>query len=408
MITNEDLYLSHSLYFIWKITHFTFFDWCVPFGYKSWKFVALRFTIIVLSSILLILMMIFQSITFIGTLQNMASINLMAMSLIWFSSIPIAMHTLFFFIFRRKKLLGFFQRFQKMEEKCIFLPSQFNRIKIARRTIYSILLTSSICVMIGIFVVHFNFPDEPYFYTSNETLKDMCSSPFLLFLSLLTYFIMSCLLLMVEIVPPLIYYHSGMVLFAIGQELKYRLLCTRQTQKESASVICPERTENYSLILSIWSKYDEARKIVTKANRLFGFLLINNIGTKFSVVCTVSYSTLYYLFQNKNLSTYTNRITLILAANLTVYILRISTTVIFSSYLLRAAENLKIETSSILRRGWRFMEPEAREAMKAFRTEQERELVACPLNLFRITPSLMLTMAGFIVSYVIVLLQTKW
>jgi len=38
---------------------------------------------------------------------------------------------------------------------------------------------------------------------------------------------------------------------------------------------------------------------------------------------------------------------------------------------------------------------------------QQDELAACPLGLYKVTPSILLTILSLILSYVIVLIQTK-
>lgn len=195
-----------------------------------------------------------------------------------------------------------------------------------------------------------------------------------------------------EIVPIFVYYHSGIALFAIGQEIK-----------------SPRNLASTNGILNIWSHYNQVRELTIKADQLFGSLIVTNIGRKFALICTCAYSTLYYVFEtDERLSSdYSRPLAIMLTIGLIVFIVELSTSVIFSSNLVRASENLKIVTGDVYNRYWKLMEPEARETLRAFRAEQENELVACPLNLFHITPSLLLSMTGLIVTYTIVLLQAN-
>ena len=49
-----------------------------------------------------------------------------------------------------------------------------------------------------------------------------------------------------------------------------------------------------------------------------------------------------------------------------------------------------------------------RDIMLAFLNQvQQDELAACPLGLYKVTPSILLTILSLILSYVIVLIQTK-
>ena len=196
-----------------------------------------------------------------------------------------------------------------------------------------------------------------------------------------------------EMIPTFVYYHSGIALFAIGQEIKSH---QRSLTSENS-------------ILTIWSHYNQVRELTTKADQLFGSLVVTNIGFRFSLICTCAYSALYYVFQNNVTSPVDNSrpVAILLSTNLVVFIVQVSTNVIFSSNLVRASESLKKVTGDVYQRYWKVMEPETREVLRAFRSEQEKELVACPLNLFHVTPSLLLNMTGLVVTYVIVLIQAK-
>ncbi len=178
------------------------------------------------------------------------------------------------------------------------------------------------------------------------------------------------------------------------------------------SNLCMARrnTASTSDILDIWSNYNQVRDLTIQADGLFGPLFLVNIGYKFLIICTCAYSSFYYVF-NKNDTSYSaeyaSQAALILSSILVVLLLNLCTNVIFCSNLLRASEKLKSLTSDLSHRHWRLMEPEAKDALRAFRSEQEKDLVACPMNLFCITPSLLLNMTGLVVTYVVVLLQAK-
>jgi len=317
------------------------------------------------------------------------------MSIIWFSAIPIAIQVKFFFLFRSEKCLDFFEKFKKMEDNLKnYLPSQHDRLKNDRRVIYGLLFSSVLLTLIGLAGAILIYPHSPRSYTSNHYLKSLFGPHFLVFVSLLTNFAVIFFVLMGEMVPTFVYYHSGITLFAIGQEIE------SQHRRNSTS-------ENS--ILTIWSHYNQVRELATKADQLFGSLVVTNIGFRFALICTCAYSALYYVFQNNLRSPVDNSrpVAIILSTNLVVFIVQLSTNVIFSSNLGRASENLKQVTGNMHQSYWKLMTPETREVFRAFRSEQEKDLVACPLNLFNITPSLLLNMAGLIVTYVIVLLQAK-
>lgn len=398
-IKNEDLYLSRSLRPIWKFTHFTgiLFDWCIPvdtYSKYSKVFNILRWFVIPISFTLIFLLFIYQSIQLVIAIRAMSSINEITMSIIWFSAIPITIQVKLFFLFRSEKCLNFFEKFRKMEDNLkTYLPSQHHRIKNDRRAIYGLLFSSVLLTMIGLAGATLLYPHSPRSYTSNHYLKSLFGSHFLVFVSLLTNFTVIFFVLMGEMIPTFVYYHSGIALFTISQELE-----SNQRHFTSGNAI-----------LTIWSHYNQVRELTTKADQLFGYLVVTNIGFRFSLICTCAYSALYYVFQNNsNFSAdYSRPVAIILSTNLVIFIVQLSTNVIFSSNLVRASENLKHVTGNMYQYYWKLMKPKTREVFRAFRSEQEKDLVACPFNLFNITPSLLLNMAGLVVTYVIVLLQAK-
>jgi len=215
----------------------------------------------------------------------MSSINEITMSLIWFSSIPIAIQVKLFFMFRRKETLDFFEQFRRLEEKLIIhLPSQQDQLKIDRRTIYGLLYSSMLFIMIGIAGSIVIYPNGRRIYTSNQYLKSLFGQQFLVFLSLLTNSVVVSFINLNEMVPIFVCYQSGIALFTICQEMK--------SLRNLAST---------NDILRIWSHYNQVRESTIKADQLYGFLIVTNIGRKFSLICACAYSTLYYVFQKNEI-----------------------------------------------------------------------------------------------------------
>ena len=404
----NDLTLSYSLRPFWKFTHFTgiLFDWCVATTDVckkiKWTITILRWFIIPSSFIKIFLMFAYRFVQLLIAFRDMNSVNSITMAIVWFSFIPIAIHSQIFFIFWRRRILDFFQKFNNTEDKlAIHLPSQLNRLIGARRAMYGIFFFLTFCTLSCVAGATLTYQNDPPFYTSNHYLKSLFNSPFLISVSLLTDFLAGFFVAMHEVVPTLVYYHSGLALFAIDKKLKSIFLIT---------VIMPVRNlVSTNDILDIWSNYNQVRDLISKADQLFGPIVVVNIGYKVLIACTSAYSALYYLF-NKN-DGYpvddTSRVASFLSITFIVFILQLSTNVILSSNIQRASENLNMVTGDVYNRYWKLMEPETREVFRAFRSELENAMVAHPLNLFHITPSLLLNIMGLVVTYVIVLLQTK-
>jgi len=206
-LKNEDLTLTSSLRPFWKFTYFTgiLLDWCVitTNSYKRRKWIittALRWFIILSSFILIFLLLIYRLSQLVIALREMSSIISITMSIAWFSPLPVAIQIQLFFIFHRRLLFNYFQSFSKIEKRPAFhLPSQRSCLRSARRSIFGILYSSTLCTLIGIVFTTQTYSNEPHFYTGNPYLTSILNSSFLKSVSSLTDFLAIFFLLMEDI-----------------------------------------------------------------------------------------------------------------------------------------------------------------------------------------------------------------
>ena len=126
---NENL--SASLRALWKLTFWTgiLLDWCVlnhsnNIQSKHWKNFAASFIRWCTSSIslfLLVLLGFFQMYQML-TVEKQLSLSVIVTYFLRVSSIPMSLFLHLYFIFRRQKLLEFFENFQDSEE---LIPHDF-------------------------------------------------------------------------------------------------------------------------------------------------------------------------------------------------------------------------------------------------------------------------------------------
>ena len=391
----EDLYLTASLRPLWKTTHVTgiLFDWCVPLSNKR-SIIVIRTFVNLLVLILLVLMAIFQLNHFFQVLtQPDRTISSVAMSVNWIGAIPISMHGLYFFIFKRRSILAFFEQFHTMESQLKSLACLRQAIQKDRTFIYVFQFSTSAVTVGFIFFAAFSYPEQGFFFTHYQVLRDIFTTPFLQLTTVLIYCLTTFFLQMTEIVPILVYYHAGAAQLVIAQQLKN---------------FNPRSVEPTDMLLSIWSRYDQIRKMVKSVNNLFGAITVNQVGMKFSVACTLIFSSLFYTSSHSELTaTQLLQVPIALVSSTTIVLIRLMSVVLWSSRLSRASGRLSAATSSLIIDQWKNMSQESRALLLAFKGDQNKRLVACPSGLFRMTPVLLLNMFGLAVSYIIVLYQVQ-
>lgn len=387
--------LVTSLKLIWKVTHFTgiLFDWCIPLSKKGDIKKRFRITTMIRSifACLIILMMgaMFAIMVYqlVNVVKSDSTINDIIVTLIRISSIPLAIQVQLFFILKRRTILAFFQRFDQLDSQLIHCRREILKF---RRIVYSVVILTSTISLMGVVSVLTTLRDEPFSYTHYEVLREAFTAPVLKCVTLLTYVLITFYVMMADLVPSFVYSHAAFNLSSICQQLR--------TKRELMST-------NDRYVHSLWLRHNLIRQLVDSANDLFGPLIITNLSIKFFALCTLAYSALHSSMAKDSNDPYLG---LVFSINLSVILSRLISDVLCMSKVSLAGGKLLTETNSSLTLCWYDLNKDSRQVLSSFRAELlSHPLAAAPWGLFRITPSLLLTLFGLALSYIIVLVQSQ-
>jgi hypothetical protein len=159
-------------------------------------------------------------------------------------------------------------------------------------------------------------------------------------------------------------------------------------------------------IRRVWTRYENVGKMVSRADYLFGsFLVYGQVGNVFCMTILV-YSVLYNLGDALKMRTVGPILSYILI--LTAVVFRFSSSVIISSQLHRSVSQFRTALNDLMSKHWNRITKGDRDLLRSFMWRiQSDPLVASPLGVYKVTPSVLLSVLSVVVSYVIVLLQSK-
>ena len=148
----------------------------------------------------------------------------------------------------------------------------------------------------------------------------------------------------------------------------------------------------------IWKRYETIKGLVDRANQLFGVTVVTNQLSYICMTCLIIY---IIVFPNDEGSyDFTHIVTFILA------VLRIFWVNWVMSQVYLSCEKLGNSVASVLSQQWHLDSGDNRVMLTSFLLRLNNENVAaCPLNLYNIDPSNLLTLFTLHASYIIFLLQ---
>lgn len=445
--------LSASLHPLWELTFWTgiLLDWCVlnhpnSIHKNHWKKViasSIQWCTSSISLALLVLLGFFQMYQML-TVEKQLSLSVIVTYFLRVSSIPISLLLHLIFIFRRGKLLAFFKDFQDSEElisqyfftgilkiairhndsllnwKKNYVEFRQRQIKIFRRIVYVFGLLTSLFSIIGVFYVVLTSDEEAFFYNYYESLRNLFTTPFLHLITLTTYFSMTIYNTLSDFIPIFVYYHAALHLTSIGEDLLQTSFRNGNDSKANtifvATLNSTLHSPRFSNIHAAWQRYDRVRHLVERADDLFGLIVLINLGMKLFAICIVIYSILKknrltgisaVLTNDHQDRDWENLYLNLLVTNLVIFLSRLIFLVFGFSKLHLASGKLRKGANTLLNQHWCILNEESRQILAVFKADlSEDQLTPCPLGLFRITPSILLTMMGLAVSYIVILLQS--
>lgn len=413
--------LEQSLAPVWKLTYYggMLFDWCRPI-HRGWLSNTIRCFVVAVALTITIYKLASSWSLLVQSITNSTTINSVVVIMIKSCMQPVVSLTWFLFLFRRRQLLAFFQDWAKLEQVTPRWSIDHSGIKRTSRW------TNGFYLAINIYALIVTI----YFIVTRENLSDfppilIISSRFpQLFQSLgfstvyriaLVFFNFhfSTFSALVDIVPTMVYYHIAKNIEAIDSEMKQHML--NKNPGQNIAVYDDAKGMARIGIHLIWSRFDDVKEMISRADQLFGPIIILNHGVSFFNLCCYVYYLLNWVkIQQKGDAASEKTLLLsweqifaavpLLFIRLFLSIFLISKVVSKSNSLTATVARLSVTRSSSEVND---VNKEERRIIKVFliQLQSSNGLVACPSSLYTIKLSILPTLISLIVTYSIILLQ---
>ena len=420
--------LDETLRPLWKLTYYCgiLLDWCLPISKNDpriFKFV--RYVSIALLFSLLLAVTAFELIQLLLEIGNSSNIHAIIPLFLWF--IPHFVSVIFYLnsLRQRKEFLDFFKDWRQLEMgiahlnlNCIMCKS-----KKLHLMMYAIYVFIALAAASSVGFDMFNKPELSYLISTYPSVRQMI--PLIVIgavqmVSIILILIMTCL---GDFIPSFTYYHAALAVSCLENDVKALFdkhkdadgFCFRSlTDKLNADPLMKKSPSIESLIICeldipirrVWTRYENVGKMVSRADSLFGsFLIYGQVVAVFSTTILV-YSVLYNLGDALRLRTVGQILSNIFI--LIGIVFRFSSSVIISSQLHRSVSKFRAALNYLMSKHWNRISKEDRDLLRSFMWSiQSDPLVASPLGVYKVTPSVLLSVFSVVVSYVIVLLQSK-
>ena len=313
----------------------------------------------------------------------------------WFCTSPLTFFICVHFIRKREEMWAFFTDWRRMEDQ-FMLSCHLDCSKVRKMKFYIIFFT---CVLyfinwIGIGWLVLYRPDESYLISYYKVIPQSISKPLVTAYHVITVVISLIYFTHSDMVPGFIFHHAGLVLRAL--EINIEKTFTEwnfQVKMLQGSSQFQRRMEETCI------RYEIISELVKRANSIFGVLMIGNHGTVLFMICTFIYSTLYQI----KLSGID---AMVYFSGFFMFSLPLIVGHLLAAYLYSSALQLRSTLSSLMsRHSVQLTKKDLAVASTFLVRLQEDQLAACPLGLYNVTASNLLTFTSLVISYVIVLLQ---
>jgi len=311
-----------------------------------------------------------------------------------FSNVPLVFFTQVFFLLRRSALLAFFAdwRQQLIDIDCEKrnMPAVLEKKIIL---IYCIYFSFSLLSFLAIGIMVLNDRE-----IMNHLASVIAFGPYAYYVYFILFcssFIVSVFCSLIDIVPSFLYYRAGVAVQVLVDQWKSSLL-----QKDSAK---------FQKIVLL---YNSIGSLATRADYLFGPLIVLNHGIMFFFICTLTSTIL-----KPSLWARSDSLRYLLLANLVFFLARLIWPIMFMSKLHGSSERLKAAVLSSFSRTIAENQPNKKSSTEDITTNKSikkfafllvnKSLLACPSELYCITPSIFLTMLSLLATYTIIILQSK-
>ena len=366
------------------------FDWCRPINSKTWINYILHYLVMTIVFIILLLLTIFYTTQLTIDFVHMTIVHEIIPNVMWLMAFSFALYINIFYNWKRNELLSFFKRWDQLENrlsKNVSLVSKPKRISLFMFTSYAVMTCGT---MVGVWNKMNSKPNDSTLLSHYELLRDVFTIPLILSFHFIGILIKWILFSLCDLVPGMIFYCAGKALHSIEQELIDHFHSSIPSKVVSQFRIHLRRT---------WFKYESVLDLVGEVNRIFGAMMFFDHGIKFFLICTLTFTSLSG-FKEPNLDTMAS------ASAALTFIFRLVACLLLASQLNKSSRELKATASLLLSRNYHQLRKEERDDFVLFLGRlHSHPLAARPLGLYCIETSILLTVLGLTISYVIVLVQ---
>ena len=320
-------------------------------------------------------------------------------NLTWFCTHPLSVFIFVQFIVKREQLWFFFEDWRCMENhNTISSHLEFKNIANLKHLIVSLnwfMYLSITCVACCLILYR---PEASYLLSHYEQLRDVLGLPFVIIFhstSVMSTFISEPLS---GAVPGFVFYHAGQILRSIKCDIEHTFI--QLTDNSNIKMLSSSARSTFQIQMhAIFLRYEILSKLVKRANKLFGALMIFNHATLLFMIVVLLYS-IFHQIQRSRIDA------LIFFSAIIPYSYLLLINHLLSAQLSSASSKLKFTLSSMMARNCLRLTKEDLSIASIFLSHlQEDKLAARPLNLYSINNSSILTLTSIIISYVMVLLQ---
>ncbi|KAI9563147.1 hypothetical protein GHT06_010605 [Daphnia sinensis] len=425
--TTANITLDETLRPLWKLTYYCgiLLDWCRPISENDprfWK--ATRYLSIVMSSFLLLAVFTFELAQLFIGIERSLNVHLIILNIVWCIPVMVGVVIQEQFLRHRREFLGFFKGWRRVEMEITKLNPDCIMCKSRRMHVvmYAIHGGLAIAGLISIGIDIFNRPDEPYLISHYKSVRDLVPLLLICFVHLAAICLTLILLTLSDLVTSFTYYHAGLavdclerdarIVFARCFNTEDRLFITSLDDNNQPENVCkdlPKSCSSAEIRVSlqlIWARFDNVDQLINQANSLFGKFLVCSQGVSLFMITALLYSVFYYLGDALRLRS--TGLILPYVMNFLSLGFRFISSMLISAQLHRSVGKFRMSLNYLLSQHWNQMSKQDRDLLRSFLSRLYTDsLVACPLGLYNITPSILLSIIGLVVSYVIVLLQSK-
>ena len=387
---------------LWKLTYYSglTFDWCRPI--QRGRLSTIVHLIVILFSLLALLCLFIKfGFELVITMKKGSPLQDILLLLVVSCDLPMTLTTWTTFLVRRKSFLAFFHDWKQLEKQLHIVDGA--SIKIVSTVIYLIYFSLSVAFLLSnILEWVINEDVEPwkndhFLLYINPDLVETSHVVFIGLLNLLSSILMVIFIALVDIAPSLVYYHSSKMIKSLENEIL-------QFNQERAVAIVqprPDSSLRCSRVQSIWLRFEQLRSLISRADDLFGPIIILNHGIMFFITCTMAFS-LFQMIRNPFESAGFSEF----LTTLFFFSLRFELTIAFMSKVHISAGHLVSAVGSLSAKWCNSADSNEQRIIQSFLVRiQSIHLAAHPSGFYKITPSILLTLLSLIISYIIILLQ---